>query len=303
MPAAWSLDIAEPTASGISFSNIIHSLKCRRVRERVEVAARWISVHRHGKLVRVHRPARAKVVKAVKCHARIVTRRVTVVVKEKKQGKTVLVRRRKLERVVLPPKAVSSPTKRVAYGKGATASGWLLTSSRIALPGRNVDVMTAPNNGLGQWTLATVATTNADGGWTAQLPAGPSRLVEALYTGNSTTLASTSNAIHLIVPAKVRIRLSTHRSPWGGTVQITGRVFGGHIPGGKLLRLRIGVAGVHETVGIPNVARNGRFRTTWKFASGSGVVRYWFTVSTLGEPDYAFAPGSSKRVYVTVGPG
>ena len=302
-PATWSLDIAQPTVSGVSFSNIIHGLKCKPVRERVRVAARWVAVRRHGKLVKVHRRAHTKVVKAVRCHPRIVRRKVTVVLREKKHGRTVLVKRKKVERVVMPPQVVSQPNKRVAFGKGATVSGFLGMGSGTALGGRTVAVLTAPNNGLGQWTLAAVVTTNADGGWSATLPAGPSRLVEAAYGGDSTTEPSTSSTIELIVPAKVKLRVHPRRVRWGGTIRISGRVFGAHIPAGKLLRLRIGVAGVHETVGIPNIRRNGRFHTTWKFAAGSGVVRYWFSISTLNEADYPYAPGSSRRVYVTVGPG
>jgi len=302
-PATWSLDIAQPTVSGVSFSKIIHALKCKKVKERVYVAARWVTVHRHGKLVKVHRRARTKVVKEVRCQPRIVKRKVTVLVKEKKHGRTVLVSRKKVERVVVLPRVVGRLAKRVAFGRGATVSGYLGMANGTALAGRTVKVLTAPNNGLAQWALAAVVTTNADGAWSATLPAGPSRLVEAAYGGDTTTEPSMSSAIHLIVPAKLKLRISPHRVAWGGTIHITGRVLGGYIPGGKLLRLRIGVAGVHETVGIPSIGRHGRFHTTWTFASGRGVVRYWFSVSTLNEADYAFAPGSSRRVYVRVGPG
>jgi hypothetical protein len=145
--------------------------------------------------------------------------------------------------------------------------------------------------------------TGANGVWTAALPPGPSRLVEATYAGDITTLPSTSTTAHLIVPAKLAIRISPRSTRWGGRITIAGRVLGGYVPAGRLLRLRIGVAGVRGTVGIPSVRANGRFRTTWTFSSGRGVVRYWFSVSTLNEADYPFAPASSRRLYVKVGPG
>jgi hypothetical protein len=303
MPVTKSLDIGQPTLSGISFSKIVDGPSCKRVRERVKVPARWVTVHRHGDLVKVHRRAHKKTVKAVKCRLRTAKRNVTVLVKEKKHGRTVLVKRRKVERVVVPPHVVSHASERVADGEGTTVSGWLGTSNYIALGGRTVHVMTAPNNGHGDWTQAAVATTATNGGWSAHLPAGPSRLVDATYGGDATTEPSNSSTIHLIVPAKVKVRIRPRRVPWGGTIRISGRVLGGYIPTGKLLRLRIGVAGVRETVGIPNIRRDGRFQTTWTFASGSGVVRYWFSISTLNEADYPFAPASSRPVYVTVGPG
>jgi hypothetical protein len=302
-PKSWSLDIGQPTLSGISFSKLVDTLKCRRVRARVRIAARWVTVDRHGKLVRVHRRARSKTVKVVKCHARTSTRRVTVWVKERRNGKTVLVKRRKVERVVTPPHLLSRAVERVAHGKGTTVSGWLGTVGNVALAGRTVYVMTAPNNGLGRWTVAAVVASGPDGQWSAHLPAGPSRLVEAAYSGDSTTLPSASSTIHLVVPARVKIHIAPRSTRWGGTIDISGRVLGGYIPAGKLLRLRIGVAGVRETVGIPNVRRDGRFQTTWTFAPGRGVVRYWFSISTLNEADYSYAPASSRRVYVKVGPG
>jgi len=38
------------------------------------------------------------------------------------------------------------------------------------------------------------------------------------------------------------------------------------------------------------------------FSSGRGVAHFWFSVSTLNETDYPFAPSGSKRAGVTVGP-
>jgi hypothetical protein len=108
--------------------------------------------------------------------------------------------------------------------------------------------------------------------------------------------------VRLIVPAKILLAVSPTTTHWGGTIRIIGRLLGGYIPGGKLLRLRIGAAGVSGTVGIPDIGRNGHFHTTWTFASGSGTVRYWFGVSTLPEVDYSYAPASSPKRFVTVGP-
>jgi hypothetical protein len=253
--------------------------------------------------VRVHRRAHKKTIKVVKCHPRTIKRKVVVLVKVRRHGRVVLVKRKKVERVVVAPRLLSKSAERVRHGRGTTVSGWLGTTSGIALPGRTVDVMTAPDNGLGQWTQAAAVTTAADGAWSVALPPGPSRLVEAAYGGDTATLPSASAAIHLTVPAKVKIHISPRLTRWGGTIRISGRVLGGYIPAGKLLRLRIGAEGVRGTVGIPSVGRNGRFRTTWTFSSGHGVVRYWFSVSTLNEADYPFAPASSRRVYVRVGPG
>ena len=88
----------------------------------------------------------------------------------------------------------------------------------------------------------------------------------------------------------------------GHHVRISGRVLGGYIPASsKLLRLDIGVNGLSAIQGIPNIAPNGDFSTTYTFDPGYGVVRFWFSVSTLAEADFAYAPGYSNRKFVTVG--
>ena len=66
-------------------------------------------------------------------------------------------------------------------------------------------VLTAPDNGLGRFTQAGDRHDGANGSWSAQLPAGPSRLVEAYYAGASTLEPSVSAQVHVIVPAKVKL--------------------------------------------------------------------------------------------------
>jgi hypothetical protein len=127
--------------------------------------------------------------------------------------------------------------------------------------------------------------------------------VLAVYNGSTATEPSASLPVRLVVPARVRLRIHPMRTHWGATVRLTGRVLGGYIPVGRFLRLRIGIAGIKETIGIPDVRPDGRFRTTFKFAPGNGTVAYWFSVSTLREADYPYAAASSSRVTVTVGSG
>ncbi|MFZ0042082.1 MAG: hypothetical protein WAK93_12305, partial [Solirubrobacteraceae bacterium] len=134
----------------------------------------------------------------------------------------------------------------------------------------------------------------------AKLSPGPSRLIGAIYPGSSTNEAATSPTVTLDSGTKVSLRIRPRITRWGRTIKISGRVLGGNIPAGKLLRLRIGTAGIHSTVGIPDIDRRGRYHTTWTFAPGRGTIRYWFSVSTLPEGDYPYDQTSSPRVYVTV---
>lgn len=149
-------------------------------------------------------------------------------------------------------------------------------------------------------------TTNRDGTWRARLAPGPSRLVVALYSGGPLTEGAFSPEARLVVPAKIKLLSVTPRQVrWGGTVRITGQLFGGYLPpGGALVRLRIGFGHSFQTYGVQeHVTGSGLFSTTYTFGTGSPSVHrtYWFQVASLPMGNYPYAPAASKRVTVSVG--
>ena len=305
-PATWTLKIGDPTVSGISFQNIVHPLRCARVTERVRVPARWVTVHRDHNRVKVKRRAHTKVVTVMRCHPRTKLERVRVWVTVRRHGKKVTVKRTKLERVVLTPHLIASSTRRVGHGQRTTVNGWLGTYAGAALGGQTVSVLSAPDNGLGQFTTTATVTTAADGSWSADLPAGPSRLVEAAYGGGPTTEPSLSAQVHLIVPAKVELlSVSPRKVAWGGTVRLVGQLDGGYLPaGGALVRLRLGSGSAQTTYGVrEHVGGDGRFATTYTFGDGVASVHrsFWFEVASLPTGDYPYAPARSRRLSVEVG--
>jgi hypothetical protein len=193
----------------------------------------------------------------------------------------------------------------VGFGRSVKVQRLLMTSSGLPLAGQQIAVMTAPDNGSDAFSEAAAVTTGPDGRWTATLAPGSSRIIEASYAGSPTILPATGSAT-VITPAKIVLtRVTPARTPWGSTVRITGRVLGGYIPASsKLLRLDLGIVGIpglSKIQGIPNVAPDGTFTTTYKFAHYQGVVRFWLQVSSLAEADFPWAPAHSRRVIVTVG--
>ena len=306
-PQTWTLRIRQPTISGIGFQKLVDAMLCRRVRERVNVPARWVTVRRHHRTVRIKRRAHAKVVTVTRCHPRIARRKVLVWSTVSRHGRRVRLRRTKWIRVVLTPHVVTQTSRRIAHGKATTVDGWVGLPSGTALAGQKVRILTAPDNGLGRFSTTAVATTSADGTWSARLPAGPSRLVEAAYGGAATLEPSTSGQVHLVVPAKVElISVSPRRVAWGGTVRIVGKLDGGYLPpGGALVRLRLGQGSGFTTYGVQeHVTGNGRFATTYTFGAGLPVVRqrFWFQIASLPMGgDYPWAPSDSRKVTVLVG--
>jgi hypothetical protein len=304
--ATWSLSIREPTVSGIGFARLVHALLCHRVREWVRVPARWVTVRRHHRLVRVRKRAYTKVVSATHCHARVVRRRITVWTTVLRHGKPVRIKRHKTIRIVEFPHVIYHNSKWVGHGRRTTVSGWLGTPDGIALAGQAVHVLTAPDNGLGHFRQAAVAITAADGTWSATLRAGPSRLVEAYYAGAPTLEPSVSSPVNVVVPAKVKLLIvSPTRVPWGGTARIVGQLVGGYLPpGGALVRLRIGYGSAYTTYGVQeHVTGNGRFSTAYTFGLGDPSTNrtYWFQVASLPMGNYPWAPAASGKWFVTVG--
>ena len=287
---SWTLSIRQPSVSTVAFARLADTLRCAKERERVRVSARWIVEHVHGHSVRVRIPAQTRTIRVVKCHPRVVRRRVLI------GGRWVV------KRVVLLPRTVRRSTKRVRFGATAVVSGWLGTSRGVALGGQRVDVITAPDNGDLAFKLAAVATSAADGTWSARLPPGPSRIVRALYGGSRTVEPAASGAAHVIVPGSVQLSITPRHTHWGGTISIDGRLRGGNVPpSGEVVVLWISWRGGSTEIGHLYARRNGAFRTTYTFLRGNGRETYRLRAATARETDYPYAPSRSRPVSVSVG--
>jgi hypothetical protein len=302
----FAMMIGTPTITAITFSKLVDKLRCHKITERVKIPGRWRTITRRGQRIRVHRRAHLVRRRVTKCHARTARRRRTVWVTVRRHGKRVRVRRRELVRVVLLPHVVNRPTRRVAYGKATTVNGWLGSTSGVALGGQTVEILAAPANGSTTFMPLAVATTAANGGWSATIGPGPSRNIEAIYNGGGDSLPSLSSTVSEIVPAKlVLVRVTPRKVAWGGTVRLVGQLKGGYLPrGGALVRLRIGEGSAVTTYGVrEHVGGNGRFTTTYTFGAGDPATfrSFWFQVASLPMGDYPYSAGDSRRVSVRVG--
>ena len=299
--ATWSLKIGQPTEVGIAFDKLV-GLSCHRARVRVTIRGHWITVRRHGELVKVKTRAHSRVERVMRCHPRTVLRRTVVWVRVRRHGHIVKLKRVRLVRVVMQPHVVAHTTRVVAFGRGTTVDGWLGTSANTALGGQVVHVLSAPDNGGGAFTEVAAVTTSATGVWQATLPAGPSRIVEAVYDGSPTTESSSSGQVKVLVPARVKIAIHPRIAPWGASIRIVGRVLGGYVPANsKLLRLNVGIGRIGHIEGLPDIQPNGRFVIVWKFDQGRGILHPWFSVATLPEAAFPYAPGTSGQATMTLG--
>jgi hypothetical protein len=171
------LKIGAPTVMGVGFAKYV-GLKCSVVEQRKTISGHWVTRTRHGKKVKVKTRARHKIVKVTKCRPKTKRVRVVVRVPLRHQGKVVrrhgkIVYRKKVEhkRVAVTPHWKSKAKEHVRHEHATSVSGWLGFSDGTALAGQPVQILTTPDNGLGQFAVSATATTAANGTWTADLPA------------------------------------------------------------------------------------------------------------------------------------
>jgi hypothetical protein len=288
-PATRNLSIREPTVTRLSFDRIANKLRCSRTRERIHVPAQLVWVHVHRRRVHVRVPAQTRTVTRVHCHPRYVRRRVRV------HGHV------RIARIPVLPRTIRSSKRRVAFGKATTIHGWLGTAQGDALGGQAVRIFAAPDNGSASFVQESVATTAANGDWNARLPAGPSRVIRAVYGGGASVEPSSGQAT-VLVRASIKLRVPSH-AHWGGKLVLTGRLRGGYLPAaGETVILSVRFGGHDHDFAHLAVSGNGRFRYVYTFLPGSGDAAYPFSAQTVIESGYAYTPGRSRWERVSVTP-
>ena len=276
--------------SDVSFDKVIAPAKV--VRERVLVGWHYKRERRHGKPRRVRVGGHLRKIRVViRTNASCATRRV-------KTGR----RRWQEVRVCRERKLKLMTHELVRFRHPATVHGALLSGQGVPITDARVQIWTAPDNGLDQFTQVASTTTSSDGAWAITLPAGPSRLVQARYPGSPTILPATGQ-VTLIVPAKIRILSVTPRHvPWGATIKITGELAGGYLPAsGELVELFYSYEHHKTPYNVKTHVTTRRFTTSFTFGPGQTPLTFGFQMHALPDPAYAYAPASSNTINVRVG--
>jgi hypothetical protein len=290
-PATWTLSIRQPSVSTVSFARVVDALRCKKVHERVRVPARWVTARYHGRPVRVRLPAQTRRITVEHCHPQVLRRRVRI------HG------RWRIARKVVLPHTVRESTKRIRHGAATTVRGWLGTPQGNAIAGQPVRIITAAANGQNHFRQADIVTTLADGSWSARLPAGPSRIVQAVYAGAPTIEPAVSGLTHLIVPASIRLQsIRPQHARWGATITIKGRLRGGYLPpAGERVDLWLAYNGGRADIASTRVTGRGDFRLRYRFSSGTGTVSYpiWLTTTTDSAYPYSAVDTRKRRVLVS----
>ncbi len=279
-------------ASDVGFAKIGSPAKV--VRKRVLVDFHYKRERRHGRIVKVRIGGRYRRIRLVirantRCARKLV--------------KTGLQRWREI--TVCRQLGLHVVTRtRVAYGKPFTVHGLLITTQGVPVAGVPVSILTAPANGLNQFSQATSATTDSSGTWTATLPPGSSRIIQAVYGGSATVLPAAGQA-SVSVPAKITLSANSRTVPWNGVLVLRGHLNGGYVPqDGVALRLLIRLSGRRQPYEPVPFRTNpaGNFTIRWTWGRGFGVITYPFAIATTAtESDFPFAASRSRWIPVTFG--
>jgi len=196
-------------------------------------------------------------------------------------------------------------TRRVPFGRGVAVAGRLTSPTGTPLGGQQVDVIETFADGAAAVRRRTTVVSGPDGLFTARLPAGPSRQVEASFAGTRVLGRSRGRSLRLAVLTGVRLGASAGRAAIGGApVVFSGRIAAleAEIPSlGRPLQMQFRVPGGRWTeFRTVQSDANGRFRFPYSFSDDdSRNVRFLFRAYASAQPGWPYEPAASRPIAVT----
>ncbi|HET9591983.1 MAG TPA: carboxypeptidase-like regulatory domain-containing protein [Solirubrobacterales bacterium] len=193
----------------------------------------------------------------------------------------------------------------VPFGAPAMLSGRLTRADGAALAGRELRVVSHPSHGALAPIAVQTVTTGDQGGFEARLPAGPSRRVTVIFSGDTGFDPARRPALELRVRSGISLRAVPARLQTGQAVRLSGKVksAGAPIPRrGKLVAIQYLEQATHRwrPVLVTRTDHHGRFRAHYRFRYVSGSAAIRLRATALAEEHWPYAPGFSPPVTVKV---
>lgn len=184
---------------------------------------------------------------------------------------------------------------RLAAAEGVAINGELQEASE----GGTVEIIERPRTpGLPE--ARSEVEVDGSGHFQAQLPPGPSRMVELRFAGSAQALPSRITT-SVLVPAAGTLEAGRTSLRNGETVRFTGRLLGPPIPeGGRTVDLQAYYRGAWRTFATPRTDGAGAWVHDYRFGATRGRVVYRFRVLIQREAGYPYELGFSRVVRVTV---
>ncbi|HEX7058902.1 MAG TPA: hypothetical protein VF176_03540 [Solirubrobacterales bacterium] len=194
----------------------------------------------------------------------------------------------------------------VPYGGGARYSGRLSAGLGTGLSGVEVQVTERFDPGALESDRTTVARTDGRGVFTVSLAPGPSRQIEAHFSGDRTRSRSSAGTARLRVAAGVLMRSSSRRAKVGGRPVVfrgkVGTASAAVPPDGKTIQLQFQVPGVVPWTQFRTIQTDarGRFRFPYAFSDDdSRGIGFQFRAYVPAQSGWPYEPAVSRPVTVT----
>lgn len=195
----------------------------------------------------------------------------------------------------------AKPATRItaSYGQPPIIAGTLTGVGGAPIAGATVCVETQNDNVGAGLQPAGLVTTNASGGFSFQLPAGPSRRVVLVRHGPDGAALAT---LRLQVHASVSLRGSPRALHNRQVLKLRGALVYGPVPStGVLVELQA-PRGRHrwQTFATTMTRPDGQFSYNYRFTRTTGVRRYSLRARVAAQDNYPYLTGTSRAVKVRV---
>jgi hypothetical protein len=193
----------------------------------------------------------------------------------------------------------------VPFGAPALLSGRLTRADGAALAARELRIVSHPSHGALAPIAVQTVKTGEEGGFETRLPAGPSRRVTVVFTGDDGLEPARRPALELRVRSGLSLRAVPVSLRTGQAVRLSGKVktAGAPIPRrGKLVAIQYLEQATHRwrPVLVTRTDHLGRFRAHYRFRYVSGSAAIRLRATALAEEHWPYAPGFSPPVTVRV---
>jgi hypothetical protein len=193
----------------------------------------------------------------------------------------------------------------VPFGAPALLSGRLTLADGAPLADRELRVVSHPSHGALAPIAVETVRTGEQGGFEARLPAGPSRRVTVIFSGDDALEPARRPALELRVRSGLSLRAVPESLQTGQAVRLSGKVrsAGAPVPRrGKLVAIQYLEEATHRwrPVLVTRTDHHGRYRAHYRFRYVSGSASIRLRAAALAEERWPYAPGFSPPVTIEV---
>ncbi|HTC60848.1 MAG TPA: hypothetical protein VK691_12125 [Solirubrobacteraceae bacterium] len=192
----------------------------------------------------------------------------------------------------ISPSSISRPYTHSAL----SLSTRLLDQAGQPIPNARVDILQEVADSSHMQLIGSVLT-RTDGSLTANIPAGPSRLIDLAYPASEGGAYVTQTEVFESVTAGLQLRVTPRRTTPTGTVQLEGHVLGVIPTQGVVVEVLVYYLGEWQPIRTPRTTPDGQLRLSYRFHKARGQFPFRLRVR-YGQTGFPYGEACSRWVEV-----